>query len=476
MGRQQELLPYRSNMFLNYNDTINALPVFKEEELSSVINKQLKKLDKTIIVLDDDPTGTQTMHDVPVLTVWDVDSIIHEIKNGSVLFYMLTNIRSLPKAAADSLHRLIGENIRIAFQKFKKQFIIISRGDSTLRGHYPNDINAIVNGLQLTVFHTVIIPAFFEGGRYTINDVHYVKEGDELVPVASTPFANDKAFGFSKSNVKEWIEEKTNGAVQATNVISFSINELRTQPVDAIAIKLKSLPPSATCIVNAVAYCDLQKFVLAYLQSNLTVIFRTAASFVKALSGAAEKGLLQKHELVSDTKNGGLIVVGSYVPKTTQQLNFLLAESNVSAYEINIDDVLQGTLNSVDVCTIIEQKIGNGENTVLYTSRTLKAGEDERQSLAIGNQIADFITKIISELQVIPKFIIAKGGITSSDIATKALKVKRAIVTGQALPGVPVWKLGNESKFPGMNYIIFPGNVGDDNALVELYQKLLINN
>jgi uncharacterized protein YgbK (DUF1537 family) len=61
--------------------------------------------------------------------------------------------------------------------------------------------------------------------------------------------------------------------------------------------------------------------------------------------------------------------------------------------------------------------------------------------------------------------LIAKGGITSSDIATKSLKVKLAMVAGSILPGVPVWKLGEESLFPGMHYVIFPGNVGGDDAL-----------
>jgi uncharacterized protein YgbK (DUF1537 family) len=461
-------------MNLNYNNTINALPVLSEEDLVPVVKEQLNKLNKTIIVLDDDPTGTQTMHDVPVLTVWDVDTISHEVQNGSALFYILTNSRSLVRTEADTLHRQIGENIRVAFEQFNRKFIIISRGDSTLRGHYPNDIDALAEGVQCNQFITAIIPAFFEGGRFTIHDIHYVKEADVLVPVAETPFAKDKAFSFSKSNLKDWVEDKTKGSVIANEVISFSIDDFRTKSVEEIAIKIKSLPLSTTCIVNAVSYFDLQKFALAYLQSEATILFRTAASFVKAISGAEAKGLLQKEQLVGDTKNGGLIVVGSYVSTTTQQLNCFLANSNVSAYEIDIDDVLQGAIKSSDVSTIIEQQITNGQNIVLYTSRTLKAGGDEQQSLAIGNQIADFITEVISELKSMPEFFIAKGGITSSDIATKALNVKRAIVTGQVLPGIPVWKLGSESKFPGMNYIIFPGNVGDDNTLVDLFQKLSV--
>nr|GEX57316.1 ketose-bisphosphate aldolase, class-II [Tanacetum cinerariifolium] len=62
----------------------------------------------------------------------------------------------------------------------------------------------------------------------------------------------------------------------------------------------------------------------------------------------------------------------------------------------------------------------------------------------------------------------SQGGITSSDIATKALEAKRAKIVGQALAGVPLWQLGPESRHPGVPYIVFPGNVGDSNALAKV--------
>jgi uncharacterized protein YgbK (DUF1537 family) len=63
--------------------------------------------------------------------------------------------------------------------------------------------------------------------------------------------------------------------------------------------------------------------------------------------------------------------------------------------------------------------------------------------------------------------LIAKGGITSSDVATQALNVSRAVVMGQLLPGVPVWQLGAESRYPGLAYVVFPGNVGRSKSLLE---------
>ena len=78
----------------------------------------------------------------------------------------------------------------------------------------------------------------------------------------------------------------------------------------------------------------------------------------------------------------------------------------------------------------------------------------------------------VSSLAVRPRFLVAKGGITSSDIGVHALQVRRATVLGQALPGVPVWKLGAESRYPGMSYVVFPGNVGDEDGLRSLVENL----
>jgi uncharacterized protein YgbK (DUF1537 family) len=79
---------------------------------------------------------------------------------------------------------------------------------------------------------------------------------------------------------------------------------------------------------------------------------------------------------------------------------------------------------------------------------------------------------LVQRITATPRFLVAKGGITSSDIATGGLGVRRAHVLGQLIPGVPVWRLGAESRFPGMAYVVFPGNVGDDRALAEGMTRL----
>ena len=99
-------------------------------------------------------------------------------------------------------------------------------------------------------------------------------------------------------------------------------------------------------------------------------------------------------------------------------------------------------------------------------------GNTPSESLAIGNAVSDGLVTIVSKLQSQPSFIIAKGGITSSDVATKGLGIRRAMVLGQAAPGVPVWSIGEEGKFPGMSYVVFPGNVGGEDELAKLVRRL----
>lgn len=122
-----------------------------------------------------------------------------------------------------------------------------------------------------------------------------------------------------------------------------------------------------------------------------------------------------------------------------------------------------------------EKAMEEGKTAVVYTSRDLLApeGMDKEEKLKLSVSISDALTGVISGLHKKPRFLIAKGGITSSDVGTKALKVRKALVLGQVQPGVPVWRTGTESRFPGLSYIIFPGNVGDADTLKKIVELLV---
>ena len=419
-----------------------------------------------IIVLDDDPTGTQTVHSVPVITEWSVEAINNEFKLQTPLFYILTNSRALVASEANNLGKEIGRNLK----KLNQNVWIISRGDSTLRGHFPNEIDALVAGLAWkNDYLTILIPAFFEGNRFTKNDIHYLKEGENWIPVGETPYAKDKTFGYKSSNLKDWVEEKTKGKIKKEEVASISIDNLENDS-DAVILEIIG-KATKVLIINAMNQSHLDKFSEIVKKSNRRIIFRTGASFVSSFGQISKKPLLQKTELLSsESKNGGLIIVGSHVPKSTAQLNELL-KTDITPLEFEVETFLGNSANYLTgLSHSINSFLSNNQDVVIFTSRNLVATQNEEESLKLSIRVSEGMIKLVQNLSVQPRFFIAKGGITSSDLATKGLGVKRAIVLGQIAAGIPVWKLGTEAKFPNMTYTVFPGNVGQNETLREIYE------
>ncbi|NNF32566.1 MAG: hypothetical protein HKN68_00545 [Saprospiraceae bacterium] len=454
-----------------------ALPKLSESHFLSSIQEVGKEKVDAIIVLDDDPTGTQTVSDVPVLTQWDTDTIISEFQNESPLFFILTNSRSLTEKEAKEQASTIGKNIQRAAKKTGTRYWVISRSDSTLRGHYPAEFIALEEGLEWKNGVHFIIPAFFEGGRYTIDNIHYVLNDDELIPAAQTPFAEDKVFGFKNSELRHWVVEKNDGKIAIENVATISIEELRTASEDALIEKLNHFKDGTLCVVNAADYQDLHFFSLALMKTEIQPLFRTAASFVSAIAGLEKKPLLSGKTIRDNSENGGLIIVGSYVPTSSSQLYHLLSHrEDIQNIEIQVDQIL-GVQNQESLyqeyVNQINGFIRSGQTVVVYTSRKLVSAESDDKNQEIGKTVSNFITQIISHLDVCPAYLLTKGGITSSDIATKGLGIKRAIVRGQIIKGVPVWELGGETRFPKSHQIIFPGNVGTNESLTEVVEKLM---
>jgi len=458
-----------------------------KESLNKILKDKLFSLDKKIIVLDDDPTGVQTVHGVDVYTDWTIESIKNGFDDEKSMFFILTNSRSFSTDETIRVHKEICERIMEVSKQVDKDFIIIIRGDSTLRGHYPLDTLSIANTMHSVQGKMpdaeILVPFFLEGGRYTIDDIQYVKEEDVLIEAADTEFSKDKTFGYKNSNLCKWIEEKTNGEYEAKNVISISLDDILNKNIDGISKQLESASNFDKIIVNATSYRDLMVFSIALVDSIMKgkkFIFRTAASFTKVIGGITDKPILKKEDLVcSKNINGGIVVVGSHVKKTTMQLEKLRSIKNIEFIEFNQHLVLEGD-DAIEkevsrVVIEVNKNISASKTVVVYTRRErIDLNTDDKESeLKMANKISSSLTSVISLLEVTPKFIIAKGGITSSDIGVTALKVKKASVIGQAAQGVPVWIIGNESKFPNMPYIIFPGNVGSDTTLKEIVETIM---
>ena len=355
---------------------------------------------------------------------------------------------------------------------------MVSRSDSTLRGHFPGELEALAEALGQDFDAWVLVPFFLEGGRYTIDDVHYVAEGEWLTPAGETEFARDPSFGYRASDLRQWVEEKTGGKIRADAVASFSIEDIRLGGPDTVSTRLAKLPVGSVCIVNAASMRDVEVFaegLIAAERGGQRFLHRTAASFVRARSGQSPRPLLTQAEMDLPESGGALVVVGSHVPRTSGQLTHLLRQRGILGIEVDGDDLLSQAHSSERVCSLAQradQAIRAGKDVVIFTAREVVTGTSPEDSLTIARRISEGVVAIVSAIESRPRYILAKGGNTASDIATKALNVKRAMAPGQASPGVPVWQLGPESRYPGLRYIVFPGNVGGPESLSDIVLAL----
>ena len=456
------------------------------DKAEALLSQAMEGFHKKLVVLDDDPTGVQTVHDVSVYTDWEEESIRKGFEEKEAMFFILTNSRSFSVEKTTKVHQDIAARVAKVARELGQDFMIISRGDSTLRGHYPLETQLLADGLTKTegvgIDGEIICPFFPEGGRYTMDNIHYVKEQDNLVPAGMTEFAKDKTFGYKSSDLTEYVEEKTEGKYHKEDCITISLDELNALDVQGVKVKLMTAKDMAKIIVNAVSYADLKVFCAALvlaMKEGKHYMARTAAAFTKVMGRISDQPLLGREQLEGDTRNGGIVLIGSHVKKTTDQLNCLKkldGQADFMEFQVNTVFEENGLEKEVErTVKAAEEKILSGRTVVIYTSRQLLAPENmtPEGKLHISVKISNAVTSIIGKLSVKPKFIIAKGGITSSDVGTKALRVKKARVMGQVKKGIPVWMTGEESKFPGMPYIIFPGNVGEVSTLKEIVEELI---
>ena len=463
----------------NTAELLDGLPASGTQDLSPTIRAMIRDSHRTLVVLDDDPTGTQTVHDIPVLTDWSIPALTAELRNEQSTFFILTNSRSLPPADAQQMNKSIGENLRTAAETTGRRFVIVSRSDSTLRGHFPEEMETLTRTAAQPIDGWILCPFFQEGGRYTVGDIHYVQEADRLIPVGETDFAKDAVFGYRSSRLPQWVEEKTSGSIRADDTVCVSIADIRLGGPQRVKEILLSLSDRRVCIVNAADYRDLDIFVLGLLSAEAkgrTFLYRSAASFVRVRAGLAPRSLLSASDLNLPATTGGLIIAGSHVPKTTRQLDVLLqGETGIAAEEIDVRKLLDESEHRT-ICAQtadrIDRTLAAGKDALVYTSRKYLAMSGAAASLDAGQTIASRLASMLRLLRVRPRYLLAKGGITASVIATTGLNVKRAMVAGQIIAGVPVWLPGSESRYPNMPLIVFPGNVGKKDSLLETVIKM----
>lgn len=468
------------------NELARAAPPFSDavptaEALRAALAAQASP---SLPVVDDDPTGTQTVHGVAVRADWA--DLSGELRSDKSCFYLLANTRALDEAAAVARNREIGRELRRGGPR-----LVVSRSDSTLRGHFPAEVDALADGLGWRRPLVLVAPQFFGGGRVTADGVHYVLgapvDGDRpATPAGETEFARDRAFGYRRSRLAEWVAEKTRGSADYAHTWHLSLHAIRggvRAVQDAFEAALLDETVRAVCVDGLedrdmlVVASGLKAAMAAQrgaLHARGGVVVRSAGSAVAALTGMPPKPFLGR-EALSPSSGGGLVVVGSYTQKTSAQLAELRRRCGwLDAVEVDVGEVLADAEGAVArASAAAAAALGAGRSACVFTSRRVQQ-DDGSGGLVIGAKVNEALCAVAARVveRATPAFVVAKGGITSNDVAVKSLGVRRADVLGQVVAGVPAWRLGRESRLPGASYVVFPGNVGDADDLANVVETV----
>lgn len=429
-------------------------------------------MEAKIIVLDDDPTGNQTVHGCPLLLRWSPEILEKGLDDSSPLLFILSNTRALEPAAAAEVTRDICRNLKPLLAQRKQPALFVSRSDSTLRGHYPVETDVMAEELGPFDAH-FLVPAFFEGGRVTIDGVHYLKEGERLVRTDETEFARDSVFGYSTSYLPDYVDEKTGGRISATEVMRLPILRSADEYYDRIA----PLEGNRCVAVDATGYDELRLFAGAARRAAAAgkrFLFRSAASILSALAALSpqpipgeEMGRLRR------SSGPGAVIVGSHVKRTSEQLEALLADPRVEGLDLDVDLLPEGREKCVESLSAgIRSANREGKAAAVYTSRKERSFATKEERLVFGATVSQTLTEIVKRLPVSTSFLITKGGITSNDVLSDGLELAMCRVVGQIIPGCTVVTTPPDHRLAGLPVVIFPGNVGGPGALEEVFDRL----
>ncbi|MEB3157735.1 MAG: four-carbon acid sugar kinase family protein [Cyanobacteriota bacterium] len=451
-----------------------------------------------IVVLDDDPTGSQTLHGCPLLLRWDPAALAVGLRQPSPFLFLLANTRALAPAEAAERVREICRALLPAVEAAKAEgslddALVVSRGDSTLRGHFPLEVDVLAEELG-PVDATFLVPAFLEGGRTTVDGVHRL-HGQ---PVHETPFARDRLFSYHTSVLRDWVEEKSGGRRPAAAVRQLGWRELeaaaRSLPARRdLARWLADLRDNALVVVDAERPDHLAVF--GALARELTLssppgngerpqrfLFQSAASLLNGLAPLppqplAPPALAALRRRAGGAPLGGLVVVGSHVPLADAQLERLLAQEGCEGVEVPVARVwrvLEGPLPDRLLASLeaewterVGAVLARGRTPVLHTSRGELVEPRGRVERAFGAALAASMARVVAALAPRLGYVISKGGTTTQTLLARGLGLDWVALRGQLLPGLSL-VVAPETAAPelaGLPVVTFPGNLGDDTTL-----------
>ena len=488
---------------------------------------------RKIVVFDDDPTGSQTVHSCPLLLRWDAASLRQGLADPSPLLFLLVNTRDLApeqaRARLASLCRTLQPLLAEAVAAGTiERWLVVSRGDSTLRGHFPLESELIA--AELGPFAaSFLVPAFLPGGRTTAAGVHLL-HGE---PVHRSAFAQDRLFGYGTSFLPAWVAEKTAGAIPAEAVQRIDRSALEAAVAEreggesngfqALVGRLAELAGNPWVVVDGERPAQLAAFAAAVdrvtdpaagpvaggdapaasaptasaptasapTPGPRRFLFQSAASLITALAALPPQPLDPAGLAALRRRNSegqplaGLVLVGSHVPLADAQVQSLLAEPACGGVDLEVAKVarvLAGPLPdrllpSLESAWLerLQAVLARGQTPVLFTSRGELACSSPAERRALGEALAGLMARLAARLAPQLGYLISKGGITSQTLLAEGLDLAQVRLEGQLLPGLSLLRpagAGVPEALAGLPLITFPGNLGDASTLVESWRLM----
>lgn len=430
---------------------------------------------RKIIVIDDDPTGSQTVHSCPILTEWDLKTLQKALLDRSPIMFILANSRSLSCEDAAATIQQICENLVVALECCDRNghrfsTVWVSRSDSTLRGHFPLETD-LIEKTAGPFDHLLLIPAFIQGGRVTIDGTHYmISDSGERVPVNETEFANDSVFGYKNAFLPAYVEEKTFG-----NTPRDAVQVLRLETIRDESFAIGN-DKSSIVAVDSERQSDLDKVAnaiwVATEASASRFLLRSGAGILSSLASLPPQPVPPEsfHKYRRNTCPG-VFLAGSHTEKTTRQLEALSILDCVHAIEVDVSriknhysEILDSTNKSV------RSAFYANKTPLIFTSREEQRFVSNNERLKFGQIISSFLVDVVSVLPEEISYLACKGGITSNYIISNALRLRDSRLLGQIISGHSVLQCpASHPQFPLLPIVICPGNVGGDDSLIEIF-------
>lgn len=411
------------------------------------------------IVLDDDPTGTQSATGVTVLLTSDADLLTEALRSADSV-YVQTNSRALTEPAAVALAEQVRADGEAAAARLGEPVRFVLRGDSTLRGHVFAETDVFLDDTAVVLF----VPAFPAGGRTTLDGVHRVTVDGRDVPAHETEYADDPVFGFSTAVLVDYVREAS-----GRDAVAVPLDVVRGTP-EALARILTDAPAGAVVVPDALDDDDVRRIADAVEASTAAgrhVVVRSAAPLAAELAGVRSHGLL---DTPLDVGAGPtLLVCGSHTSGATAQLDPVVRRWGPPTVVPTDRALTDAPAVGREAADAARTRMHAGDEVVVLTSERDRAAHHD--TLDHGERVMTALTTAVRALAADTSVVIAKGGITSAEVARTGIGASSALVLGQVLPGVSVWDMQAHDGHR-VRYVVVPGNVGGPDTLIRVLETV----